>query len=321
MNWLQRENGISVLFASQNSEETLVLSVCSFLEFADEIILVDNGSQDSSVRLGEQLQAAYPHKIRFYNEPELPDLYHNRQYAFMRSHYRWVVRADTDFVAYTTGELDIRHFRRHLLEQPRGLLPKIYGAPLPNLNCDFWHTGMEKLALKPGVDDPGRYVAPPLTMPNPRIYEVFPGFKFQRLGRFEGTSFNRLVRLLRQVWPHPLWMHCNLKSDRSYLFRSERTNWRQLGDFQRYPTLESFVLEKVIEKYQTRDLDLAADRFMQTNVYPFLQEYDPQKVASYPDLVLAQMNYNPVYQIAEQSGRLVRRYFGPPSLAEVQAFL
>ena len=164
-------------------------------------------------------------------------------------------------------------------------------------------------------------MSPRLSAPNPRIYEVFPGFKFKRLGRLEGTSFNRLVRLLRQIWPHPLWMHCNLKSDRSYLFRSERTNWRQLGDFQRYPTLESFVLEKVIEKYQTRDLDLAADRFMQTNVYPFLQEYDPQKVASYPDLVLAQMNYNPVYQIAEQSGRLVRRYFGPPSLAEVQAFL
>jgi glycosyltransferase involved in cell wall biosynthesis len=317
MKWSERKNGISVLFASQNAEETLVLSVFSFLEFGDEIILVDNGSQDASVRLGQELAAAFPDKVCFYNAPELPDLHHNRQFAFERSHYRWVVRADTDFVAYTSGDLDIRHFREHLLGLGRSLLPRVYGAPLPNLNCDFWHTGLEKLVHKPGVDAPGRYVAPPLTAPNPRIYEVFPGFKFQRLGRWEGTSFNRVVRFLRQVWPQPFWMHCNLKSDRVYLFRSERTNWRELGDFQHYPTLESFVRVKIQEKYHTNNLDQAAEQFMQTHVYPFLQPYDPDKLFPYPELVLSQMERNPVYKLIERDDRLTREYTGSPSLAEI----
>jgi glycosyltransferase involved in cell wall biosynthesis len=320
MKWYQRKNGISVLCASQNAEETLALSVLSFLDFADEIILVDNGSQDGSVRIGQQLQAAFPHNITFYNAPELPDLYHNRQYAFERSHYRWVVRADVDFVAYTTGKLDIRRFREHLLRQPRGPLPRVYGAPLPNLNCDFWHTGLEPPAGRPGAEEPGRYVARPMTAPNPRIYEVFPGFKFKRLGRWEGTSFHRMVRFLRRAWPGPLWMHCNLKSDRSYLFRSERTNWRELGDFERFPTLESYLRAKIPEKYQTDDLDQAAERFMQANVYPFLQRYNPEKIAPYPTLVLAQMARNPIYQIVERDGKLGRAYYGPATLEEVLSF-
>ena len=321
MKWYERENGISVLFASQNSEETLVLSVCSFLEFGDELILVDNGSQDGSVRLGQELQAAFPDKVSFYNAPELPDLHHNRQFAFERSRFRWVVRADTDFVAYTGGDLDIRHFRRHLLGLGRSLVPRVYGAPLPNLNCDFWHTGLEAPAHKPGVDAPGRYVAPPLTDPHPRIYEAFPGFKFQRLGRYEGTSFNRLVRGVRRVWPQPLWMHCNLKSNRSYLFRSERTNWRELGDFRRYPTLESYVVEKIQLKYQTSDLDRAAETFMQAHVYPFLQPYDPLKYAPYPSLILSQMERNPIYRFHPSGDTLERTYFGPPALADIRAAL
>jgi len=217
-------------------------------------------------------------------------------------------------VAYTSGKLNVRRFREHLLSQPRSLLPKIYGARLPNLNCDFWHTGRESLSGQPGVDDPGRYVARPLTAPNQRIYEVFPGFKFQRLGRWEGTSFNRLIRFLRIVWPQPLWMHCNLKSDRAYLSRSERTNWRELGDFQHYPTLDSYLLEKIQEKYQTHDLDQAARQFMQRNVYPYLQLYDPDKFAPYPDLVIAQMQINPIYKLHERDGQWVREYSGPPLL-------
>lgn len=320
MKWYERKNGISVLFASQNAEETLAISVLSFLEFGDEIILVDNGSNDASVHLGQELQAAFPEKVSFYNAPQLPDLYHNRQFALERSQYRWVVRADTDFVAYTSGALDIRHFREHLLGLRRGLLPKVFGAPLPNLNCDFWHTGLERPAQQPGVDDPGRYVAPPITAPNPRIYEVFPGFKFQRLGRWEGTSYNWIVRFLRQVWPRPLWMHCNLKSDRVYLFRSERTNWREMGDFQHYPTLESFVRVKIQEKYHTNDLDLAAEQFMQTHVYPFLQSYDPGRYYPYPELLLSQMERNPIYKLIERDGRLTRVYTGSPSLAEFLNF-
>ncbi len=309
MQFRKRKEGISVLVACQNEEATLALCVISFLDFADEIIIVDNGSTDNSKRISLDLQGKYPEKIKFYDVPQLQDLYQNRQYALSKSSYTWVVRADADFVAYTHSEYAIHHFRNFLLRQKNIWRPLSFGAPLPNLMADFWHTGKERSSIQLGPHDPGRYVPPPITGPTLRVYRVFPGFRFMRLGRWEGTSFNRLLRWRRKELDKPLWMHCNIKSDRNYLFRSERTNWRQLGDFKRYPTLESFVQASIKQKYQTVDIDEAAEIYLQNYVYPFLQRYDPQKFYPYPRLVKDQMDKNCIYKITERDGIFHREFF------------
>lgn len=309
MKWWQRKNGISVLIAAQNEEVTIESCIRSFLEFGDELIVVDNGSTDQTKVIVQDLQAAYPRKIKFYDVPELPDLYHNRQYAFSRSSYRWVVRCDADFIAYTEGEYNILHFREKLLARKKGLFPSFFATPFANLTGDFWHTGKEKITKKSAPHVPGHYVPGPVTRGGrPRIYEVFPGFKFQRLGRGEGVSFQRAIRKLKTDLKHPLWMHCNLKSDHSYLFRSERTNWRELGDFQRYPTLEVYVREVIPRKYGTQDVDEAAEIYMRKNIYPFLQVYEPEMYFPYPTLIQEQMSKKPVYKMTINNNALTREY-------------
>jgi hypothetical protein len=77
------------------------------------------------------------------------------------------------------------------------------------------------------------------------------------------------------------------------------------------------VRVKIQEKYHTNDLDLAAEQFMQTHVYPFLVPYDPDRYCPYPELVISQMERNPVYKLIERAGRLTREYTGSPSLAEI----
>ncbi len=305
-----RLNGISLLLACRNEETTLELCVKSFLDFADEILIVDNGSIDHSKQIAQDLSSTYPDKIVFLDEPDLIDLHQVRQLALNRSKYRWIVRGDADFVAYTSGEYDIKLFRQFLISQKRSIFPKVYGAPLPNLICDFWHTGIERGRLQPGPDEPGRYVPPPVTEPNPRIYEFFPGFRFQRVGRWEATSFNRFVRFRRIKLHHPLWMHCNIKSNIDYLYRSERTNWRELGDFKTYPSLERYLKKNLIEKYATHDLDVAAEKYMQTNIYPFLKDYDPDQYYPYPTLVEKQMAINPIYRVVWQNDLISREYYG-----------
>jgi glycosyltransferase involved in cell wall biosynthesis len=57
MGYQKRKEGISVLIACQNEEATLALCVISFLDFADEIILVDNGSTDRSKEIARDLQS------------------------------------------------------------------------------------------------------------------------------------------------------------------------------------------------------------------------------------------------------------------------
>lgn len=315
MEYKKRKDGISVLIACQNEEATLALCVISFLDFADEIILVDNGSTDKSKEIARDMQSTYKQKIKFYDVPELSDLYQNRQYALSKSSFTWVVRADADFIAYTQGEFAIDHFRNHLLQQKNLWRPQSYGAPLPNLMVDFWHTGKERTSSQLGPQEPGRYVPPPITPPTLRVYKVFPGFRFKRLGRWEGTSFNRLLRWMRIELDRPLWMHCNIKSARSYLFRSERTNWRQLGDFKRYPTLESYIRQIIRQNYHTNDLDQAAEIYLQHNVYPYLEKYDPGRYYPYPSLVREQMARNSIYILNEVNGRFQRKYLGviPPS--------
>jgi hypothetical protein len=85
-------------------------------------------------------------------------------------------------------------------------------------------------------------------------------------------------------------MHCNIKSRLNYLYRSERTNWRELGDFATYPTLHSYVQTQCIQKYGTEDLNEAAEIFMRERVEPFLQEYDPDQYYPYPRLVAEKLD-------------------------------
>ena len=305
----KRRNGISVLIASQNEEALIGLCIRSFLDFGDELIVVDNGSTDRSKKIIQALQARHPEKIKFYDAPDLPDLHHNRQYALSKSSYRWIVRADADFVAYTDGEYDIAHFRKQLL-QDTSPWPAVYGAPLPNVSGDFWHTGQEHPPEGLGQHDPGRYIPPPITQPTLRIYKVFSGFRFKRLGRWEGTTFNRFLRMIRIELKRPLWMHCNLKSDLNHLYRSERTNWRELGDFVTYPTLDSYLRNTLQEKYGTDDVERAAELYMQNNVYPFLYPYDPNKHYPYPRLVQEQMQKNSIYKLKSINGTIQREYLG-----------
>jgi len=289
MKWYERKNGISVLIACRNEEAMIALCVRSFLEFGDELIVVDNGSTDRTTEIVRGLVSKYPGKIKLFNVPELTDLYHVRQFAFAHSSYRWVVRSDADFVAYTDGEYNILNFREILLRQNRLSSPIAYGFRLPNVFGDFRHTGLNQNPGSLGPNDPGRYVPPPVTFPTLRIYQVFPAFRFKRQGRWEGVRFQRVLNKVRFDLDHPLWMHCNIKSRLSYLFRSERTNWRELGDNRKYPTLETYVREIIQYKYGTSDIDEASQLYFKSQVQPFLQPYDPEKYYPYPRLVREQM--------------------------------
>lgn len=305
-----RKNGISVLIPTQNEEAIVALCILSFLEFGDELIVVDNGSVDHTKEIVRDLVAMHPQKVKFYDKPNLPDLCHNRQFAFSKSSYRWVVRADSDYVAYTSGEYSILRFRDRLLSQKKSLLPKVYAVPQVNIVGDFGHTGVERDSREE-EDKTGQYTQAPTSPPMLRIYEVFPGFQFKRLGRWEGVRFNRLLKKIQITLKHPLWMQCSLKSTRNYLFRSERTNWRELGEFERYPTLESYLQEVIQHKYGTEDIDEAAQQYFQQNICPLLQRYDPEEYYPYPELVKRQMSLNSIYRIVRSDdGRFERRFLG-----------
>ena len=62
----RRKPGISVLLAAQDEQFLIGLSIRSFLELGDEVIVVDNGSQDATRQIARTLAERYPDRVRFF---------------------------------------------------------------------------------------------------------------------------------------------------------------------------------------------------------------------------------------------------------------
>lgn len=61
-----RKEGISAFARLKNAEEFLEKVVESYMDFYDEIVLVDNNSTDATPIICEQLAKKYPEKIKFF---------------------------------------------------------------------------------------------------------------------------------------------------------------------------------------------------------------------------------------------------------------
>ncbi len=300
--------GISVLMATQDEEYVVALAIRSFLPLADEIIVVDNGSRDATKRIARMLAERHPEKVRFFDRPDLPDLHHNRAFALEQARFEWVVRADSDYVCHTDGPLSIAAFRDFVLSIRRGIQPEVIWVPQVNVLGDFLHTGT---AMRPGGyrKNPERqYVFDVTSPPMPRVYRRFPGFAFVRRKRRETTRFLGVMKSM--TWPQPLWMHCTIKSDMNLFRRSERTDWRELGDYARYPTLDSYLLERLPEKYGTHNVEQAAERYVREHVLAHLEPYAERGTYPYPKLVSEQIERNPIFRIETGPDGVRRRFLG-----------
>jgi glycosyltransferase involved in cell wall biosynthesis len=311
----RRKPGISVLLASQDEQYLLGLSIRSFLELGDEVIVVDNGSQDASPQIARTLAERYPGRVRFFDRPELVDLHQNRALALSQARHEWVVRADSDYVCYTEGPLAVQDFRRFVLSVRRSVQPAVIWVPQPNVFGDFFHTG-RPLTGSAAAHPERQYVLDVTSPPMPRLYQTFPGFAFVRRGRRETT---RLLRVMQAfTWPQPIWMHCTIKSDLNLFRRSERTNWRQRGDYARFPTLDHYIRSIVRERYGTSDPAEASRTYMQRHILPHLERYEVRGRHPYPKLVAEQIERNPIFRIQPlveerlegAEPRLERRFLG-----------
>jgi glycosyltransferase involved in cell wall biosynthesis len=294
--------------ATQDEQYVVALSIRSFLPLADEIIVVDNGSRDATKRIVQRLAERHPDKVRFFDRPDLPDLQHNRAFALTQARFEWVVRADSDYVCYTDGPLSVAGFREFVLSVGRGIEPEVIWVPQVNVVGDFLHTGR---AMRPGgyrLNPERQYVLDVTSDPMPRVYRRFPGFGFVRRGRRETTRF--LGAMKSMTWPQPLWMHCTIKSDMNFFRRSERTHWREVGDYGRYPTLDSYLGEILPSKYGTQSMELAAERYMREQVLPHLEPYARRGVYAYPSLISEQLERNPIFSIEAGPDGMRRRLVG-----------
>lgn len=68
-------------------------------------------------------------------------------------------------------------------------------------------------------------------------------------------------------------------------FRSERTNWRELGDYDTYPTLRDYIHSIIPEKYGTSDIEEACNTYLVKTILPNIIQYDEAKYYPYPEMI------------------------------------
>lgn len=110
-----RPLGVSALVRVKDEEEWIEPSLRSLEGFADEIIVVDNGSTDSTVERVRELQRKLSLELRLDLAPGL-DHTALSNHILGLARFRWVIRWDADCVAHTSGP----HAVSQLRGPPRG---------------------------------------------------------------------------------------------------------------------------------------------------------------------------------------------------------
>lgn len=141
-----KEEGISCVMRVKDEADWVRLSILSLLDFADEIVFVDNGSTDGTLELVRQLKEDWGiGKLKIFTFPpidgikvKLNDLYN---FAFGQATKTWVFKWDGDFIARTNQLYSIMEFKELWAEfRYRVDVFRIGG---PNLFGDHLHYFLE----------------------------------------------------------------------------------------------------------------------------------------------------------------------------------
>jgi len=304
-----RRKGITALISCQDEEMLIASSIVSFLRVADEIIVVDNGSIDMSKAYAREVAEAFPDRVFFYEDDSLQHLYENRQYGLERSTGEWIIRVDSDYVCYTEGPNDVVALRHALANWQPSALIDILRMTRVDVWFDFFHVPSKTLDVY-GKRHPEN--APM----DRRVYKWFPEMRFERMGRWEGVPLPK-EGVAHHDYKTPHWMHCDVKSDHNHFMRSERTNWRELGDFGAYPTLRSYIESVILEKYGTDDFDVASRVYIDRMLRKDSEVFDVARFGAYPALVQMLLDQDVGYGSFEKDGLVQREKRNLPDIAKV----
>jgi glycosyltransferase involved in cell wall biosynthesis len=281
----KKPQGISVYMRIKDERDWIQTAIASITGIADEIIAMDNGSTDGTWEMLQDLASQRKGQMVC---AQAPDLRHAElsNAALDRTTFRWVFRFDGDMVAHTGGPYDIVHLRTRIMSLPTNRYFVIYLRHV-NLSGDLLH------------QDPQEQVHI-----EEYIHTFSPAARFVHPGRFEAVSFPLYYRPL--FWYDPYVFHVNIKPAHRMLLRRFWEEWMEKKEYDRYPTLESYVQNAIPDALGTADLEEAEARWVR-RVFQKHIPFDPGKFGPYPDLLKPHLD-SPTYQLlTDTNGRITGR--------------
>jgi len=142
---------VTATIVGRNESSWLKESILSIEPFVDEIIFLDDKSEDNSLKLVKGLQVKIK-KLKVYDGNGIPELKNKtlnnyKNFLIDKSSSDWILRWDADFIAYDKGKQNIKNLITFAEQNSN----KFDGYILkgPNLSGDIYHQDPNKLMFGP----------------------------------------------------------------------------------------------------------------------------------------------------------------------------
>jgi glycosyltransferase involved in cell wall biosynthesis len=283
----RRRPGISAIVRVKDEEEWIEPCLASVSDAVDELIVVDNGSTDSTPEILHRLQGSLGPRLKLYSRPEL-DHVDLSNWALAQATYRWVLKWDGDFVARTTGPHAIAGLRARLLGVPawRHVHARLTCIELMG---DLWHqcpgsevrrepfasvrsAGLSFVRVTRVLDGPP---------PGPRAILREPGAPFTI--HFEDVRVPLHYDVVQ--WDEPYFFHLQVKKPVRMYLRDCWADWAENPALQgRFASLEAYALARARRAWDVSTLAEAAEIFM-ARVRERLVPYAADRFGEHPAIL------------------------------------
>ena len=282
--------GITAVISMKDEEYTIALSIKSLLGIADQIICIDNGSEDESVNIVKNLIVELNGLIEI-ELHEMPNalLGDCRNFGLSRSKHQWHLRWDADMISIKSGLNDMRYLRQ-LIHQQKS--PAAIQFGYINLNGDFNHT----------VIDHERSLGEPyLVFFNKDIF-------YQEIDKFDVIKLPKYFSIISTN--RHLFFHCGgLKSDKNLIHRFHYFTWRKftINDPKFNLSKEEFIRKRNLFLLNTTEDNNVKFRYQKQNVFRFIK-YDVDNEVPFTEEILNLLrSEGKRFEVIYNNGRPVSR--------------
>lgn len=285
-----RKNGISAIIPTHN-EEWIEPSLRSLKHFVDEIVIVDT-STDSTSGIIKKVAAEEELNLRLIKYEDKSNSIMSRgdilveklNIALQNTHHKWICKWHPDFIARTSGESNIVNLREKILNLNDSRYFQIFPFIL-RLGGDLFHFSH-------------------ISRNEAHLFTYSPKLVFKDKGKYQLII---VPKFYQSLWIKEIFIFhlSGVKSAEYLLCREFRTAWRELHDYDRFPTLQEYTRYRVEKDWDIKDIKKAA-AYNLMKLFKKVIPYDKNKFGEHPE-VLKEHLKNPKYKIINKDGTIIGR--------------
>jgi glycosyltransferase involved in cell wall biosynthesis len=277
----KRINGISVMIRVKNEEDWVGKSLKSIERFADEVIIIENNSDDKTIEKIKEIMTDYAIPIKLYQD-KTNDICELSNKALSCTSFRWIFRWDADFIAYISGRRNIINLRNYLLSLPNKFY--LFYPITISFAGDLLHVKKNNEFHSEGY-----------------IHTFHKKLKYIKKGRFEVLKVPLFYKIKRI---HEIYfVHIgSAKPQERLLYRSFWLYWLKANKNGKYPKINDYIKEQSKINWDSISLTEITKKEVEEIIKSNLVKYDENEFGEYPLLLKKTINNLP-FKIIYKNGK------------------